>query len=324
MHFYCISILSSSEFQMNSEIYDVIIIGGGPAGLTAAIYTSRDLLKTLVLEKAMCGGLVSTADFIENYPGFSDGAKGAEIMAEFKKQAEKFGTEIQELKEIKSIHNENGAIKVKTDKEYISRALVIASGSIPKMLNVPGEKELRGKGLSYCATCDGPFFKDKDIAIIGCGNSGLQEGEALLKFVKSVTFIEFLPFMNAAKILQERLQKSDKATFLLNHELISVNGENKVDSITVKGRQTGEEKNIKVGGVFMYAGFAPNSAFLKGIVDLDKNGYVETDEKMRTSVPGIYAVGDIRSKEVRQIATACGDAVTAAVAVRDYLTEMKT
>jgi thioredoxin reductase (NADPH) len=268
----------------------------------------------------MCGGLVSTADFIENYPGFADGAKGAEIMAKFKNQAEKFGAEIQELKEIKSIKNKNGTIKIKTEKdEYQTRALAIASGSVPKMLNVSGEKELRGKGVSYCATCDGPFFKGRDIVIIGCGNSGLQEGEALLKFVKSVTFIEFLPFMNAAKILQERLQKNDKTTFLLNHALTSINGKNAVESVTVKSRQTGEEKTIKVAGVFIYAGFTPNSAFLKGVVELDENGYVKTDKKMQTSAKGIYAIGDIRSKEVRQIATACGDAVTAAVAIRDYL-----
>ncbi|MDD5455057.1 MAG: thioredoxin-disulfide reductase [Candidatus Ratteibacteria bacterium] len=304
-------------------MYDVIIIGGGPAGLTAGIYTSRDRLKTLILEKSMCGGLVATADFIENYPGFTDGIKGTELMANFKKQAEKFGTGIKELKEIKNIKRENGKITVLTEKEeYSSRALVIASGSMPKTLNVPGEKELRGKGVSYCAICDGPFFKDKDIAVVGCGNSGLQEGEALLKFAKSITFIEFLPFITAARILQERLQKNKKASFLLNHMLVSINGKNKVDSVTVKDRQTNQKKTIAVAGVFMYVGFLPNSGFLKGIVDLDKHGYIKTDEKMRTSVPGIYAVGDVRCKEVRQIDVACGEATIAAISIRDYLQEL--
>lgn len=301
-------------------MYDVIIIGGGPAGLTAGIYTSRDRLKTLLLEKSICGGLVSTADFIENYPGFPDGIKGTDLMVKFKKQAETFETEIIELKEIKSIKPENGKITVQTEKEeYISRSLIIASGSVPKMLGIPGENEFRGKGVSYCATCDGPFFKDKDIAIVGCGNSGLQEGEALLKFVKSVTFVEYLPYMTAAKILQERLQKNKKAKFLLNHAIISINGANKVNSVTVKDRQTNEEKTVPVSGVFMYAGFLPNSEFLKGIVELDKDGYIKTNEKMQTSVTGIYAVGDIRSKEVRQIGVACGEATVAAVSIRDYL-----
>ncbi len=312
------------NFQMGNNVYDVVIMGGGPAGLTAGIYTSRDRLKTLVLEKSICGGLVSTADFIENYPGFPDGIKGADLMVKFKKQAETFETEIIELKEITSIKQENGKITVQTEKEeYISRSLIIALGSVPKMLGIPGEKEFRGKGVSYCATCDGPFFKDKDIAIVGCGNSGLQEGEALLKFVKSVTFVEYLPYMTAAKILQERLQKSQKAKFLLNHEITAINGTNMVNSVTVKDRQTNEEKKFPVSGVFMYVGFLPNSAFLKGIVELDKDGYIKTNEKMQTSVAGIYAVGDIRSKDVRQIDVACGEATVAAVSIRDYLIEEK-
>lgn len=303
-------------------MYDVIIIGGGPAGLTAGIYTSRDRLKTLVLEKSMCGGLVATADFIENYPGFPDGVKGVDLMVKLKKQAEVFGTEIVELKEIKSIKQESGKITVQTQKEeYISRSLIVASGRIPKMLGIPGETEFRGKGVSYCATCDGPFFKDKDIVIVGCGNSGLQEGKALLSFVKTITFIDFLPFMKAAKILQEQLQGNKKVMFLLNHEVLSINGANTVNSVTVKNRQTNEEKMVLVSGVFMYAGFLPNSGFVKDIVELDKDGYIKTNEKMQTSVAGIYAVGDIRSKEVRQITVACGEATISAVSIRDYLQE---
>lgn len=308
---------------MGDLTYDVIIIGGGPAGLTAGIYTSRDRLKTLLLEKAMCGGLIATADFIENYPGFPDGIKGTDLMLKFKKQAEEFGTEIIELKEIKVVKQVKGEIIVQTDKdEYNTRTLIVASGSIPKTLGIPGEKEFQGRGVSYCATCDGPFFKDKDIAVVGCGNSGLQEGEALLKFVKSVTFIEFFPFMTAAKILQERLRKNQKTTFLLNNAIISINGEKVVNSVTVKNRQTNEEKKVQVSGVFIYAGFLPNSQFLKGIVNLDKDGYIKTDEKMQTSVAGIYAVGDIRSKEVRQIDVACGEATIAAVSIRDYLIKL--
>ncbi len=246
------------------------------------------------------------------------------MIVKFKQQAQEFGTEIIELKEVKTVERIEGKIRVKTDKEeYNTHTLIVASGSIPKMLGIPGEKEFRGRGVSYCATCDGPLFKDKDIVIVGCGNSGLQEGEALLKFVKSVTFIEFLPFMTAAKILQERLQKNKKAKFLLNHSIIAINGKNVVDSVTVKNRQTNEEKKLKVSGVFMYAGFLPNSQFLKNIVELDNDGYIKTNEKMETSVSGIYAVGDVRSKEVRQIDVACGEATIAAISIRDYLKEKK-
>ncbi|MCD6384977.1 thioredoxin-disulfide reductase [Candidatus Sumerlaeota bacterium] len=306
-----------------SEFYDVIIIGGGPGGLTAGIYTSRERLNTLLLEKELCGGLPATTELIENYPGFPDGIHGMELMASFKKQAERFGTKINEFEEVKKILPGDKKLTVQTDKsEYQAYTVIIASGSIPKKLNVPGEEELRGKGVSYCATCDGPLFRDKDVAVIGCGNSGLQEGESLLKHVRSLTFVEFLPYMIAEKILQERLQKDERTTFLLNHVLTSINGKDSVSSITVKNRETGEEREIKVSGVFIYVGFLPNTKFVKGIVELDDAGYIITNEKMETSVAGIYAVGDVRSKTVRQIDTACGEATTAAVAAAHYIKEI--
>jgi len=213
-------------------------------------------------------------------------------------------------------------IKIQTtDKEYYAYTVIVASGSVPKKLNIPGEKEYESKGVSYCATCDGPLYRDKDVAVIGCGNSGLQEGEGLLNYAKSVTFIEFLPFMTAESILQERLQKNKKANFLLNHELISINGDQYVNSMTVKDRQTNEEKKIEVSGIFIYAGFLPNSKFLEDVVELDKLGNIITNEKMETSVPGIYAVGDIRSKKVRQISVACGEGTIAATSAHDYIKE---
>jgi len=212
---------------------------------------------------------------------------------------------------------------VQTDKqEYSAYAVIVASGSIPKKLNIPGEEKYAGKGVSYCATCDGPFFKDKHVAVIGCGNSGLQEGEALLKYVESLTFIEFLPHMTAEKILQERLQKNDKSKFLLNHMITSINGDTKVNSVAVRDRQTNEEKKIDVSGVFIYAGFLPNSKFLEGIAELDDFGYIITNDEMETSTPGIYAVGDIRSKKVRQIDVACGEGTIAAVSARDYINKL--
>jgi len=301
---------------------DIIIIGGGPAGLTAAIYTSREGFNTLLLEKGICGGLPATTDLIENYPGFPDGINGMQLIDKFKKQALRFGTNIIEFKEAKRIEPAGERIKVQiAEEEYNAYAIIVASGSIPKKLNIPGEEKYTGKGVSYCAICDGPFFKDKDVAVIGCGNSGLQEGESLLKYVKSLTFIEFLPNMTGEKILQERLQKNEKTRFLLNHMLTSINGNTLVNSVTVKNRQTDEKKKIEVSGVFIYAGFLPNSKFLEGIVELDNLGYIITNEKMETFVPGIYAVGDVRSKKVRQIDVACGEGTIAAVSARDYITQ---
>lgn len=302
---------------------DAIIVGGGPAGLTAAIYTSRERLDTLLLEKGLCGGLPATTDLIENYPGFPDGINGMELINKFKEQALRFGTNIIEFKEVKRIEPAGKRIKVQTaEEEYNAHAVIVASGSIPKKLNIPGEEKYTGKGVSYCATCDGPLYRDKDVAVIGCGNSGLQEGESLLKHVKSIIFIEFLPYMTAAKILQERLQKSDKTRFLLNHMLTSINGDAGVNSIIVQNRQTGEEEQIGVSGVFIYAGFLPNSKFLEGIVESDHLGYIVTNEEMETSVPGIYAVGDVRSKKVRQIDVACGEGTIAAISARDYIKEL--
>jgi len=309
---------------MATNSYDIIIIGGGPAGLTAGIYTSREMLNTLLIEKDTCGGLPASTESIENYPGFPEGVNGADLMAKFKQQTERFGVKISEFEEVKQIELQDKTIKVKTDKtEYTTHALIVASGSVPKKLGVPGEAEFMGKGVSYCAICDGPLYKNKDVAIIGCGNSGLQEAGPLLEHVKSITFIEFLPYMTAEKILQERLQKNPKTKFLLNHALIAINGKNVVDSVTVKNRKTQEEKHIPISGVFIYAGFIPNSKFLEGIVELDKFKYIVTNEDMRTSVPGIFAIGDIRSKKIRQIDSACSDGTIAAIAARDYIKEIK-
>ncbi|HOX54775.1 MAG: thioredoxin-disulfide reductase [Candidatus Omnitrophica bacterium] len=309
---------------MATNSHDVVIIGGGPAGMTAGIYTAREMLDTLLIEKDTCGGLPASTESIENYPGFPDGVNGADLMAKFKQQSERFGVKINEFEEVRKIESQGNLIRVITDKtEYEAHALIVASGSVPKKLNVPGESEFMGKGVSYCAICDGPLYKNKDVAIIGCGNSGLQEAGPLLGHVKTITFIEFLPYMTAEKILQDRLQKNPKTKFLLNHALTAINGKNIVDSVTVKDRKTGEEKKISLSGVFIYAGFIPNSKFLEGIADLDKYKYIVTNEDMQTSVPGIFAVGDIRSKKVRQIDSACADATIAAIAARDYIKEIK-
>ena len=300
--------------------YDVIIIGGGPAGLTAAIYASREGLTTILLEKMLCGGLAASTAHIENWPGTPEGVNGADLMEKFKRQSAKFGTQIAEFAEVIKVEPIEKAVKVTTSSgSYTGKTLIVATGSVPKKLNVPGEDKFYGKGVSYCATCDGPFYKGKDIAVIGCGDSGLQEGESLLTFVKSVTFIEFLPFIKAQQILQERVQKKPNTKFLLNHTVTSINGDKTVKSVTIKNRQTNKEETIDVQGIFIYVGFLPNTKFLEGVVDLDPAGYVITNDDMQTSVLGIYAAGDVRSKKIRQITNACGDGTIAALAARDYI-----
>lgn len=308
---------------MNDKTYDVIIIGGGPAGFTAAIYTAREKWETILLDKSMTGGIPNNTTLIENYPGFPEGISGLELMSKFRQQAERFGTTIREYEEVLKIHPADKYHIVTTEKStYRAKAVIIATGGVPRMLDVPGEKEYAGRGVSYCATCDGPLFKDKDVAVIGCGNSGLQEGETLLRYVKSVTFIEFLPYMTAQKILQERIQTNKKARFLLNCQLTSINGKELVSSLRIRNRNSQKEEDIPIEGIFIYAGYLPNSGFLKGVVNLDKYGYVITNERMQTSLKGVYAAGDVRSKKYRQIAEAIGDATVGALAISEYLSEI--
>lgn len=307
------------EAMLDKNNYDLLIIGAGPAGLTAAIYSARAGLKTLVLEKGLPGGLAATTDYIENYPGFPEGIKGIELTEKMKNQAKRFGVEIIGV-EVKSISKTGKNIIVQTDnKKYEVPAVIITTGTTPKRLNIPGEDTLRGRGISYCATCDGPLFKGRDIAVIGCGNSGLQEGKFLLNFVKSITFIEFLPYMTADIILQERLRDEKAVNFLLNHMAVSINGKERVESITVKNRENDEEKTVAVSGIFIYAGLNPNSGFLKNFIELDNYGFVITNKKLETSVPGIFAAGDIRAETIRQVVTACGDGAVAAINVYHYI-----
>lgn len=306
-----------------SKNFDLIIVGGGAAGLTAGIYAARAGLRTMLLEKWLIGGLAATTDLIENYPGFPEGISGKDLMEEMKTQAQKFGAEIIQS-EVKMIKKNEKMFEVKTEKKnYRAYAIIAAMGAIPKKLNIPGEEELRGRGVSYCATCDGPLFRDKDIAVVGCGNSGLQEGDFLLKFVKSIIFIELLPHMTADKILQERLKNDPRARYMLNHKCISINGEDRVSSITLQDRANNQEKTINIDGVFIYVGVDPLSDILKGIVRLDNAGFIITNENLETSVPGIFAAGDIRSKKIRQVVTACAEGAEAAIHAHHYIDSLK-
>ncbi len=303
-------------------LYDVVIIGGGPAGLTTAIYAARDGMKVLVLERETTGGLAATTELIENYPGFPDGINGPDLMDRFRKQAERFGTEIVEFTEVESVDPvEPGRIVVRTEENavYEGKTAVIATGSRPKKLNVPGEDAYYGRGVSYCATCDGPFFKGKDVIIIGAGNSGLQEGLPVLEYANKVTFVEFLPTSRAEQILQDRVRAHEKATMLFNTQVTEIKGEKTVTGVVAVDRESGEEIFIPGDGVFIYVGYSPYTQFVSDLVDLNRWGYIESDAHMRTKVPGLYAIGDVRADNPAQLSVSVGDGTKAALDIREYL-----
>jgi thioredoxin reductase (NADPH) len=308
--------------EASGGLYDTVIIGGGPAGLTAAIYTSRDGMKTLVLERESTGGLAATTELIENYPGFPDGINGMDLTDRFRKQAERFGTEIAEFEEVVRVNAvKKGLIEVHTEesKVYQGKTAVIATGSAPKKLNIPGENEYYGRGVSYCATCDGPFFKDKDVVIIGAGNSGLQEGLQVLEYARKVTFIEFLPTSRAEQILQDRVNAHEKSTMMFNHMVTEIKGDNTVTSVTVVNRETGEDFVLPTDGVFIYVGYSPHSDFVADIVDRNKWGYIQTDNHMETKVSGLYAIGDVRADNPAQLTISTGNGTRAALEIREFI-----
>ncbi len=292
--------------------------------MTAGIYATRAKLNTVLLERLNVGGLVGTTDWVENYPGFPEGINGAELIKKMEDQAVKFGLKITPYQEVSSadLKGETKTINV-DDEEYKAKAVIVASGTEPKKLNIPGEEKFKGRGVSYCATCDGALFQDKDIVMIGGGSSGIQEGLFLTRFVKSITVVEFMPHLNAEKILEERARKDSKFKFFLNHMATSINGENQIESVTVKNRETNEEKALQAAGAFIYVGWDPKTEFLKGQVDLDKWGYVIAGEDTRTHVPGVFAAGDVREKSLRQITTAVSDGSIAAFMAEKYIEGLK-
>jgi thioredoxin reductase (NADPH) len=315
----------SPKTEISGGLYDVVIVGGGPAGLTTAIYTSRDGMKTLVLEREGAGGLAATTEMIENYPGFPDGINGMELMDRFRRQAERFGTEIIEFDEVTKVEPvEKGKLEVYTEggQVFSGKTVVVATGSRPKKLNIPGEDEFYGRGVSYCATCDGPFFRGKNVVIIGAGNSGLQEGLPVLDYANHVTFLEFLPYSRAEQILLDRVQSHTKGTLIFNQQVTEVKGDKTVTGVVAIDRETGEEKLYPTDGVFIYVGYSPYSDFVADLVDRNKWGYIVTDDKMQTKVEGLYAIGDVRADNPAQLSVSVGDGTKAALNIREYLLEL--
>ncbi len=299
--------------------YDVIIIGGGPAGLTAGIYTSRARLKTLLIESYSVTCQAVTTDHIENYPGFPEGVNGFELIEKFKKQAEKFGTEFI-VSEVRLVKENKPGWTVETDEQsYTAASLIIASGARPKNLNVPGEDKFKGRGVSYCATCDGALFRDKEVAVVGGGDTALEEALFLTKFAKKVTIIHRRNALRGAKILQERSFANKKIEFIWDSVITEIKGATKVTAVKVKNVKINAETDLSCDGVFIFVGYTPNTVFLKGVLPLDENGYVIADDFSLASKPGIFVCGDCRKKLLRQVVTAAGDGATAAFACQHYL-----
>ena len=319
---------TSSKKETKEEIiYDAIIIGGGPAGLTAGIYLSRARMDTLLIEKALPGGQVILTEIIENYPGFSHGIAGPELMQKIEEQAVRFGLKIEygEVIEVKIKENKEDKVKIVkiNNQEYRTLTIILASGAEASKLKVPGEEELRGRGVSYCATCDAPFFKDQKIVVVGGGDTAIEEALYLTKFVWEVTIIHRRGRLRATKILQERVFSNKKINFAWDSVVTKILGNEKVEGILIQNKKTGEEKEIPCQGVFIFVGNVPNSKFLSELIKLDQKGYILTDDNMMTSQEGIYACGDVRKKILRQVVTACGEGATAAFAAQKYIEEIK-
>jgi thioredoxin reductase (NADPH) len=300
-------------------MYDLIIIGGGPAGLTAGLYSSRARLNVLMLEKLAPGGQVMNTDWVENYPGFPDGISGFELVERMKNQAEKFGLKIQS-DEVTGLELSADQKIVVTQKQRIeTKALILCTGATWKKLGIEGEETLMGKGISYCATCDGPFYRDQDVAVIGGGDTAVEEALFLTRFVSRVYHIHRRDSLRAIKLLQERAFAEEKISFIWDTIPLRILGKNAVDGIELKNVKTGKITGKAVQGIFIFVGNNPNTELVRDLVELNKNGFIITDNNMETSIPGVFAAGDNRAKLFRQISTAVGEGAAASYSAERYL-----
>lgn len=305
------------------KIYDVIIIGAGPAGMTAAVYTSRANLSTLMIERGVPGGQMANTEEVENYPGF-DSILGPDLSTKMFDHAKKFGAEYA-YGDIKEVVDGEAYKTIKAgNKEYKARAVIIATGAEYRKIGIPGEAELTGRGVSYCAVCDGAFFKNKELVVVGGGDSAVEEGVYLTRFASKVTIVHRRDQLRAQKILQDRAFANEKVEFIWNHTVKEVNGENgKVGSVTLVSTENGEERNFKTDGVFVYIGMDPLTEPFENLGITNANGYIETNEDMETRIPGFFAAGDVREKLLRQIVTATGDGSIAAQSAQAYIENLK-
>jgi len=301
--------------------YDVIIIGGGPAGLSAGLYASRARLSTLLIEKAIFGGQIANAAHVENYPGFPDGISGLELSQVMYQQAMKYGLETISDTVTAIELTEKGKVIKANEGEYLAKAVIIAGGSEYNRLGVPGEEGLLGKGVSYCATCDGPLFGDKVVAIVGGGDSAVEEALVLTRFAARVILIHRRDQLRASRLHQERAFANQKMEFLWDTVVEEILGRDRVEQLSLRNVRTGARSTLEVSAIFIYVGLHPSTEFVKGLISLDSEGHIPANERMETEIAGVFAAGDIRRNSPRQVITAAGDGATAALSAERFLSK---
>ena len=302
-------------------LYDVIVIGGGPGGYTAALYAARANLSVAILEKLSPGGQMGTTDVIDNYPGFPQGVNGFELAMQMKEGAERFGaqtqlaevTQVELAGQVKTIHTSGG--------DYQARTVVLATGAHPRELGLPGERELRGRGVSYCATCDGMFYRGKTVVVVGGGNTAVSDVLYLSRLCEKVYLVHRRDTLRASKVYLDPLQKAENVEFVWDSEVKQLLRDQAVTGVRVRNKKTGKERDIPCAGVFVAVGYLPNTELYRGQVELDEAGYVLADETTQTNLPGVFAVGDLRKKPLRQVVTAASDGAVAAHFIEDYLNQ---
>jgi thioredoxin reductase (NADPH) len=309
------------------ERYDVVIIGAGPAGLTAGIYAARGGMDVAILERASPGGQAVITDLIENYPGFPDGISGFDLAELVRSQAEAFGAEIATAEVVKiedDAASEGKIIRTAEGSDVSALAVIIATGAVYRTLGIPGEGKLLGRGVSTCATCDAPLYRDKHVVVVGGGNTAIQESLFLAKFVSKLTLVHRRDRLRAAKVLQDRIfELGPKVEFRWNSVATRITGEGAVSGVSIENVQTGEKETVGCDGVFIFIGFTPNSEFARGYVETDESGYIVTNEKMATSVDGVFACGDVRKSPLKQVVAACGEGAVAAFSAQHYVDDKK-
>jgi thioredoxin reductase (NADPH) len=306
--------------------YDVLIVGGGPSGLTTAIYAARENLETLIIDSKGLGGQAGVTERLDNYPGFPDGIGGAELADRIVRQAQRYGVEMLQAVSVQNVKSEGDLVdvEVSTGQHYHARAVLVATGSSYRRTGVPGEDELIGAGIHFCATCDGPFYKgSKELLVLGGGNSGLEEGLFLTQFTDKVTVVEYSDKLAASKLLQDKVRMHHKMAVLLGHAVKEFrakdDGSGKLGAVVVEERATGAEKELHPAGAFVFIGLDPNTGFLDGSVELDARRFVVTDSGFATSMRGVFAAGDVRAGSTKQLASAVGEGAAAAIAIRGFL-----
>ena len=310
----------------NRSFYDLIVIGSGPAGLTAALYAAREGIDTLVVERGGVGGQAAITERLDNFPGFPEGISGGEFADRLRAQAERFGVEILGAQEVRSIavDDEYRVVTTADGSEYRAYAVLLAMGSTYRRLGIAGEDDFIGAGVHFCATCDGPFYRDRDVVVVGGGNSAGEEGLFLTRFASHVTIVTRGDKLTASRIVVDKVAEHPEIDVVANTEIASFRGGDHVDGVVLRDRGTGAERTLAAAGVFVFIGLKPNAELVKDLVDVDPTGFVVADAGMQTSVPGVFVAGDVRSGSTKQAASAAGEGAAAAIAIRRYLEPFPT